>query len=391
MQDLNTRATTTYLKGIAITGVVVGHTLFHYVPGSLSKTAGLENCMVAIFFVLSGFGIYHSLEKSLSHSEGKKRALAVYFKNRAWRIYPLFWLSLFLTPFFVQQFVGWHDFSPGLVIKYLGFAPFIDEYPKPADFMWFIHALIPCYLLAPILYLLLKYLRPAKFLAVNLLFMLLFGFLSIWVLGHTGVLPVQTFVYRSFIFGNIFLFAIGMSISPLFSILKHVFRNRLQGYLLVGLSLVLFTGSLRYSRTQDILFANSGTYLAPIFFISVFILCLTVIALNPILPFRSLFSFFGTHSYSIYLFHIPFWGLLSSLGIVYSFSQTSDAQAGNVPMTLLLLLPFFAFCALLDAMQNRSGDIFRNWRNLMGAYPSKLVPQEINADEENLIQGDKSS
>jgi len=303
--------------------------------------------MVAIFFVLSGFGIYQSLERRFGRG-WQPPALTRFYIDRAWRVYPLFWLAVLLTPFFILPYSGWHDPTPGLVLKFLGITAFLGDYTRPNDFTWFIHALIPCYLVAPLLFYSIRKLQPARYILLNLALTLPLVAASAWSLRYLSELPDQAFVYRRIILANIFFFSLGMVIYPLLPKLGFLARSRLLGYSAVLASTLLFFGSLRVSRLPDIYFTDSETFLGPLFIFGAFSLCLAVIAVKPWLPLSFVFRFLGRHSYSIYLFHLPFWGLLGLWGITPTGSQGAEAPRANPLYTILLLPFFFAFCVLLD-------------------------------------------
>ncbi len=377
MQKLDSRHTTGYLKGIAITGVVVGHTLNYYLPGSVRWTEGLDNGLVAIFFVLSGYGIYHSLERRLGVEENRPRALLHYYAGRAWRVYPLFWLALLVTPFFLQAYSGWHNPGLSLGLKFLGFGGFLGAYTRPNEFTWFIYTLIPCYLAAPLLFVLLRKVGIIWYIAVNLALGAACLAASVWSLRHLAALPDQSFVYRRFILANILLFSSGMMINPLLGTLNSFLKQTATRYMAVFISTIFFVVCLIFTRIPNVLFHNSETLLGPFFDISAFCLCLAFIVAQPVLPLRETVNFLGRHSYPIYLFHLSFWGLLATWGVVTPYSISLDGPPGNLAVTLLLLPLFILICYLLDRLQHMARSrylLLINQRNNTATESTTLDP-----------------
>ena len=85
---------TNTLKGIAITAVLINHYLNRNLSGDYF---GFATQWLSLFFMLSGYGIYLSLEK-FSIENGKltiKNILSFYFL-RIVRIFPLFIMAYIL-------------------------------------------------------------------------------------------------------------------------------------------------------------------------------------------------------------------------------------------------------------------------------------------------------
>jgi peptidoglycan/LPS O-acetylase OafA/YrhL len=187
---------TFYLKGIAIAAVVINHYINDFLPGEFG---GYASGIIAVFFVLSGYGIYFSFEKNAS-SRLTARQLLGFFVNRAIRIYPLYWTSLTLSAITLQT-----PYSLGVIMG----NPFV----KAPGIYWFISAIIQCYLVSPILYALMKRAGIKRYLAMVSIATLSVYFLQVTVLNNFP----RTFAYRSFPFAHILLFASGLSMPQLVS------------------------------------------------------------------------------------------------------------------------------------------------------------------------------
>ncbi len=185
MADLttrNTRGITEYLKGLAILAVFVNHFMNGFVTDSV---VGYANGFIAVFFLLSGYGIYLSLERM---SSNKDRNLLVRFATRRLvRIYPLFWVWCIL-----------HGFTNG----WLGF--FALDFYEPRS-PWFIPAIVQCYIAAPFVFLVITRIGVVW---SSVVFMALFIVLN-GVLLPMGVDPVEAIGFRGLLSLHILLFALG--------------------------------------------------------------------------------------------------------------------------------------------------------------------------------------
>ena len=123
---------------MAITGVLINH----FVNLFSDDFLGYANGLISIFIILSGYGIFYSLNKKPVRNWKK------FFIKRLIRIYPLFFIAMI----FYTVFVG-TNFT---VLQFF----FINS-PY-----WFVDAIIYCYLLTPIFFYILEKMTPNKFLAV---------------------------------------------------------------------------------------------------------------------------------------------------------------------------------------------------------------------------------
>lgn len=95
------------LRGWAIFGVIVAH------AGSITKVVGIPGRIAAIggsgvflFFVISAFTIFYSLDK---HSEQENK-VRDFFIRRLFRIIPVYWMGIFLyTAVYGMQSRGWRE------------------------------------------------------------------------------------------------------------------------------------------------------------------------------------------------------------------------------------------------------------------------------------------
>lgn len=121
---------TSYLKGLTIIIVCLDHYFFLYAK---TPIYGYGTAFISIFFILSGYGIYHSLSR---YQASQKQGLIIHFySKRLLRIYPLFWLWCLLN---------------GFPNGFLGFFALDFIHTKSP---WFIPAILQCYMIAPFVFL----------------------------------------------------------------------------------------------------------------------------------------------------------------------------------------------------------------------------------------------
>ncbi|MCK4752391.1 MAG: acyltransferase [Planctomycetes bacterium] len=318
----DTRDVTSYLKGFAITVVLINHYVNYYVTDTLRWYA---HGTVSIFFVLSGYGIFYSLNKMDTQSKNKTAMFLGYFHSRAARIVPLYWVSLIIVSLLSRQFFPLKAF---LMVKASG--PY-----------WFVIFLVHCYLVAPWLYLFIKRFGQKIYLVSIGILMLLAHFYYSLVLSANN--SGGYFVYRHLFLGHIFLFALGMSIPGIIPSEPGKFANKI----LAAVMFFIFAIALFYTRHTGMIFPNSEKYFAFLFVISSFAFCLFSISSNTVPPLRRIFILLGTHSYPLYLFHHSFYAILSKVGIL-----KYRSLQGTVLM--ILLFPVFVLiCIAIEKAVNR--------------------------------------
>ena len=137
LKQSDTRASSDFLKGIAIFSVLANHYL-NLFPDI--NSGGFANSIISIFFFLSGYGIFSSIEAKTKDSSFSFDKMVLFLGNRATKVFPLYWLALC-----TQSIISGHWYSP---LTFLGF--------EAEGHYWFISAIIQCYLLTPALYIALQ-------------------------------------------------------------------------------------------------------------------------------------------------------------------------------------------------------------------------------------------
>lgn len=341
MKSNSTRSVTNYLKGVVILTVVLAHwnNWFgneEYATDFLVFVADL----LVIYFILSGYGIKYSLERRLSGTQTRNKALLKYYIDRGMRLFPLYWLALIIVPLSVPgEFEGFLEFKFTTVAIFLG-APM---YRAPQLF-YFITSLIQCYLLAPVLFLIQKKLGDRKFLILNLVFLVLCVIISL-VMFIIDRQKNFAYFYKSLLFGHVSAFAMGMMLPGLI----EKYGTKLKNNLLNAATFLLFIVCAYLTMYRTMQFAYSGLIAMPLLILSALFFCSVTIANDPYLLFRRSFELLGKYSYSIYLFH-PFFimTVLAGLGLLES------RRMSNL-FVLIASLPIFVLgCIVLQKVVDRA-------------------------------------
>ena len=182
----------TVLMGLAILWVLWFHSEFRidFFPWKIVNTGfgflkdtGYGG--VDIFLLISGIGIYQSLDKNPT---------SVYFKNRLRKILPVWWafmvVDLNLRCFLYGMPIGFHS-----AFGYATFTGFWLSLPDRGN--WYVHAIMLFYLVSPVLYALLNNSRKKK--RTLLILLAAAFFISLPFLGQMQMLAFSRTLI--FIFG----------------------------------------------------------------------------------------------------------------------------------------------------------------------------------------------
>lgn len=329
-----THASTETLKGLAIVTVLINHYLNMNVSGNCT---GFANLIIGVFFILSGYGIYYSLDRMFSAGAFCKEAVIEYYFTRAIRIFPLFWVAYIL-----ETILSGNNISILTLIGLRG----------PGHY-WFIPAILQCYLVAPFVYLLVK---KGRMLAINVLvfaFVLLnFTLNSNFIYQHLGYYFKYVHLgWRNCFFLYVLLFSLSMLLPTYPNPLNKMSNSEKMLLFYYSISFVLiFMISSKYRVGLEYLFD---------FFVKSFV-PLVLIAMSSIyflynrLEIR-VFSWIGRISFSVFLFHMIFYKFVDS---VFGFGFNSISEL----LIILVLYPFFFFgCKYVESFVSIiSGSMKRN-------------------------------
>lgn len=311
-----TRGVTDYLRGFAIIGVLVSHYRISFSGGS-EMYEGYGNALVGIFFILSGYGNYFSLRKLAGQwPRLKPGPIVTFFRHRAIRIYPEYFLALGLSFWLYGREIT--------VLDVLGLK----------SIYWFVHSIIQCYLAAPLLYYGLIRLGPRRlFLAASLLFILANAAHLAFAQGFPSLAFPETCIFRSLVFANVYLFCLGMLLPFAVSALRGKIPERKGAFFLaVYLVFALVNGVSAYGYAM----ASGIAFVAATFGV-----CLALLAAPGGLPGGPVIRVLGRASYPLYLFEPFYYYALARSGITLHGAQ-------GLAVYLVFFPLFLAACMAID-------------------------------------------
>lgn len=296
------------LKGIAILGVVTCHAVGGGLPGVLGPLGSMGQNGVQLFFLISGYLTWQSLERQ-SGSEGRPglRGGLRWSARHIGQLIPIFYLAIFCTLFFQ----GWNNrywmgssvshVTAGNLLAHLTmvFGLFPQYSNALLSLEWYLGALVLFYLFAPFLYRLIT--TPGRALLFFLLAILQANLLP--ALLPNPLPETDAYVWQAYI-GNLSfvpqlpVLAAGILLYLAMPALRRNRHDRLLGYALLACALVLLAGQMQG--------ANHILYLPDaVLFAAAFALLFTSqqVAPCPVLV-NPVFVFYGQISLPVYLFHI---------------------------------------------------------------------------------------
>ena len=323
MENERALNTTNTLRGIAISAVLINHYLNLNVSGD---NRGFANLFTSIFFVLSGYGIFLSLDRRFSTTLCPKEIISFYYQ-RFIRLFPLLWLA-----WSIEFVVRGGNLSLWILLGIHGTGHY-----------WFIPALLQCYILSPLIYLLMRK-KPiisigiiiTVFVIINFVFLKYYiPFLFFKYYIPPAVIRLAIFAqsnYRGMYFLQILIFAFGFSIAMFASakrqgMQKQNIIHNVLFWFFTFLIVILMIKLKQYNRnSQSIRWVFLVGPLFPIVLLCIYSLVFSIE--------NRLFGFLGSISYSIYLFHMSFYLLLTN-GAVFPKNSIKEFTF------LLLLFPVF--------------------------------------------------
>ncbi|WP_264982360.1 acyltransferase family protein [Pseudodesulfovibrio portus] len=340
----SSRELTSYLKGFAILTVVGSHFSNRFMPFKLPL---FGNHFITFFFILSGFGLYYSLSRT--HDE--KTKLISFYLKRFIRIYPLYWANFFIDLIFDRG----QSLSSDLFFDF-----FLIHFTDPPR-AWFLHALIPCYVLAPALYALIRKYRLKMIPALCVLF----GVANL-VLHYFSAPEVRCWMYRNIYLSEYFLFCIGM----LFPIIHENYgasgKNRwVLLTSLVMLGSFIFTNGYTYIPPIP---GNNTTFVSCLFIVSTLVFSyLFINAYTIYLPFKRILCLVGSYTYGIYLFEGMYGTALEKIGVI------AGKNYVNGLFFILIFPAFFICCMLAEELFDNRFNVKLSVANVKGKISSTFA------------------
>lgn len=319
------------LKGIAVCGIVMVHSNASSLPGLLGKIGNAGKNGVQLFFLLSAYLTFLSLEHFFHGKETPKamtfRQLIPWWMGKFIRLIPLYYLALLVYALFQGGSTYWlgtqEHITAGNVFTHLFFLHGL--FPHYADSIigveWYLGTLAIFYLLAPCLYKLIDSLEKsaALFLLSSFLCRILTHF--IYRLFPEGV---DSHIYSAYagtfnFFAQFPVLIAGIMLYFLFrsQILEKIGKPKVFSYVLLVFSIIMIAGQ---AFGENSLFLISSETMFGLWF---FLIAVSQKIFPPFWTDNKLWETLGKYSYPIYLFH---------------FIVLSTYDKINVPTTGYLLL-----------------------------------------------------
>jgi peptidoglycan/LPS O-acetylase OafA/YrhL len=328
------------LKGLAIILIPIVH-LSGYGFSFLEETYFLDKTVdrllaefsLSLFVIASGFGLAYS-----SLIKGKQLQLLSFAKKRFMRIYPLYYLALFLFIILKIQPID----VPTLVAYLLGMQALAGEYTHSWNILWFIGLIVLYYMLFPFFLAALK--RNRLTLVLSALSILLISLLIHHLFG----------LFSSSYFSYFLPFLFGIYFADYFKRKENVLGKHFESkvfLLFVLMCIIRATMPSLPSETDiftpiplnslDILIPNLtiglnllSHNLTQIFlFLTVFSMLLRVETIKPLIISRM--SALGYASYGVYLFHIPAYEAIKHLFGSFDPTMRSLLYLASIPLIFL--------------------------------------------------------
>jgi peptidoglycan/LPS O-acetylase OafA/YrhL len=277
---------------------------------SLIKSGG--GIGVSFFFVLSGFLISYLL--FLEKANANRIDLLNFYKRRAFRIWPLFFLMVllaFLLPFDLKQDLGLHMVGGGYNFDWRFSFTFLenykmiamDQFPKstPLSVFWSLCIEEHFYIVWGILFFFLS--------SKNVFRMLLFSVVIAWISrAYESYYTTNLIIETNDLFTNLDYFSCGGILAYVFvfykvklnSVLQKIGKWKLKLGLLVLVLLLILHNQLIPEPTE-FSFIFKPTFIAVVFTL---IICLFISAESGIVIKSKWLNYLGVRSYGLYVFHI---------------------------------------------------------------------------------------
>lgn len=249
---------------------------------------------VAVFLVLSGFGLTYSLARTDKPDGG----WLGWYRGRLLRLFPMYWLAHLL--YLVSPFIARPEpLDYRFVLSFLGDRIYpvdmIFFYANPA--LWYFGLLVELYLVFPLLFRLLQKLGVIWFLVVCGLETLISRYLLLCVIGANG-----NYVLGAFFGARLWEFAAGMALGLLYRRQRVVVEERLfNGWTFLSGVVIYIVGLYSYATlwSYTVTDAFIGTGLSII---------LAHLALwgGLLPPVERRLAYVGAFSYGLYLLHQPY-------------------------------------------------------------------------------------
>lgn len=320
------------LKGIAICGIVMVHSDTLGLPWLIEKIGDAGKCGVQLFFLLSSYLTFVSLEHYFNTTTSSRTIsfhhLIPWWAGKFIRLIPLYYLALFIYALFLGGSSYWlgtqEHITAQNVLAHLFFLHGL--FPHYADSIigveWYLGTLAIFYLLAPYLYKIINSLEKSA------AFFLLSAFLC-RILSHFiyRIFPEgkDSYIYSAYagtfnFFAQFPVLIAGIMLYFLFQgqLLEKITRPKLISYVLLVFASVMIAGQ---AFGQNSLFLISSETLFGLWF---FLIAISQKICPLVWTDNKLWGLLGKYSYPIYLFHFFILAIYDKMNIPATGSALLD-------------------------------------------------------------------
>lgn len=311
------------LKGIAICGIVMVHSDTSGLPWLIEKIGNAGKCGVQLFFLLSAYLSFVSLEHFFNGKTASQthsfRHLISWWAGKFIRLIPLYYLALLIYALFLGGSSYWlgtqGHITIGNVLAHLFFLHGL--FPHYADSIigveWYLGTLAIFYLLAPYLYKIINSLE--KSVACFLLSTFLCRILSHFVYR---IFPEgeDSYIYSAYagtfnFFAQFPVLIAGIMLYFLFQsrMLEKISKPKIISYILLLFAMVMIAGQ---ALGQNSIFLISSETLYGLWF---FLIAISQKICPLILTDNKLWRILGKYSYPIYLFHFFIFSIYDKINV----------------------------------------------------------------------------
>ena len=315
---------------------------------------------LALFFFLSGFALYRNNQILSTWHD-----VIDFFRKRALRIFPLYWLALFVfiicfnalpfntlaagyNPVDISYFPS-HSVS-AILVYVLGFQALLSPQAtnEPIRLLWFVGVILVYYAAYPLIVAFSS--RITKFIAISALV-----FLALWALQ----LVIHTVTPELFLFFGVFVGGILASkyalvdkfilhVSEVSYIAQLTTSTTAAGIQVAGLGALLFFFSSPRGEAASLVLVAAVNALLMLF--SFFLVAgVKILATNPRDSSYRLYRLIAYSSYAVYLFHLP---LLLMLGFALTYVLNLTVLQTNAVLIFIGVPSMFVVCYLIQALQD---------------------------------------
>ncbi|HEV8717855.1 MAG TPA: acyltransferase, partial [Candidatus Binatia bacterium] len=249
---------------------------------------------VAVFLVLSGFGLTYSLARTGEPDGG----WLGWYRGRLLRLFPMYWVAhlvYLISPFIARP----EPLDYRFVLSFLGDRVYpvdmIFFYANPA--LWYFGLLLELYLVFPLLFRLLQKLGVTWFLVFCGLETLISRYVLLYVIPASG-----NYLQGAFFGTRLWEFAAGMALGLLYRRHRAVVEERLfNGWTLLSGAVIYVLGLYSYATmwSYSVTDAFIGTGLS-------IILAHLALWSGLLPPLERMLAYVGAFSYGLYLLHQPY-------------------------------------------------------------------------------------